>query len=98
MSTQLTTTDYQALAKQAADYITFNCNGINDGFEVTDNGYIAFINYEAEYKDAIGGSYEGREFEPIAELVKETVTVAAVWDQDGNEYPEIAKALQLMLN
>ena len=26
------------------------------------------------------------------------LTVAAVWDEQGNEYPEIAEALQVLLN
>ncbi len=68
------------------------------GFEVIYNGYIVFINYEAEYRDAVGGSYENYEFEHIAELVSETVTVADVWDAEGNEYPEMVNTLQLMLN
>ena len=32
------------------------------------------------------------------EVRKESTTVAAVWDEQGNEYPEIAEALQVLLN
>ena len=86
------------MARKAADYITFTCQGESEGFEIIHNDMIAFVNYEAEYRDAIGGSYEGRELEHISELIRETVEVTSVWDNAGHEYPEIADALQLMLN
>ena len=31
-------------------------------------------------------------------LVSEQTTVEAVWDEEGNEYPELADALQVLLN
>lgn len=94
----LTTTDLQTLARKAADYITFTCRGEADSFEVEHKGYVAFVSYKPEYRDAIGGSYENYEFEHISELVSETVEVASVWDEKGNECPELAEALQMMLN
>lgn len=36
------------MARKAADYITFHCDGISEGFEITHKGYIAFIDYEAK--------------------------------------------------
>lgn len=35
---------------------------------------------------------------PSWTIEKERTTVAAVWDEQGNEYPEIAEALQVLLN
>ena len=36
------------------------CDGESEGFEIIHNGYIAFVNYEAEYRAVRGGdSYCG---------------------------------------
>ncbi len=67
------------MARKAADYITFNCDGVSEGFEIIYNGYVAFVDYQND-----NGA--------------ETVTVPDVWDGNGNEYPDIADALQLLLN
>ena len=37
-------------------------------------------------------------WEMVPELVSEQTTVEAVWDEEGNEYPELADALQVLLN
>lgn len=67
------------MARKAADYITFNCDEISEGFEITYKGHTAFVDYRNDNGD-------------------ETVAVPDVWDGDGNEYPDIADALQLLLN
>lgn len=96
--TPATRTEIQHLAKQIADYVTFKYDGESEGFEIIHNGYIAFVNYEAEYRAARGGdSYCGM-WEMVPELVSEQTTVEAVWDEEGNEYPELADALQVLLN
>lgn len=79
MNEQLTRSDIRTMARKAADYITFNCDGVSEGFEIIHNGYMVFIDYRND----------GR---------PEAVRVADVWDQAGNEYPEIAEVLQTMLN
>ena len=43
MNTALTRSDIRTMARKAADYITFHCDGISEGFEITHKGYIAFI-------------------------------------------------------
>ena len=92
------TTAYNQFAKEIAHYITYHCDGVNEGFEIFHDGYIAFVNYEAEYREVRGGdSYCGM-WEMTSELVNERTTVEAVWDEKGNEYPEIAEALQVLLN
>ena len=41
MTTALTPSDLRAIARKAADYITFHCDGLSRGFEITHKGYIA---------------------------------------------------------
>lgn len=79
MNEQLTRSDIRTMARKAADYITFNCDGVSEGFEITHKGYMLFVDYRNDGQT-------------------ETVTVPDVWDQVGNEYPEIADVLQIMLN
>lgn len=99
MKTTYTTTDIKTLARKAADYITYKCMGEANSFEVEYNGYVAFVSYAPEYRDAIGGSYEGIEFEHIAQLVSEEVKVEGVYSDNGDtEYPELAGKLEKMLN
>ena len=35
------------MARKAADYITFNCDGVSEGFEITHKGYTVFVDYSA---------------------------------------------------
>lgn len=79
MNEQLTRSDIRTMARKAADYITFHCDGVSEGFETIHKGYMVFVDYRND-----NGA--------------ETVTIPDVWDGDGNEYPEIAEALQMMLN
>ena len=83
MNTALTRSDIRTMARKAADYITFHCDGISEGFEITHKGYIAFIDYEAK---------------ECSDDMQESVTVPAGWDAEGKEYPDISETLQLMLN
>ena len=98
MNEQLTRSDIRTMARKAADYITFNCDGVSEGFEIIHSGYIAFVNYEAEYRAVRGGDIYCGMWEMVPELVSEQTTVEAVWDEEGNEYPELADALQVLLN
>lgn len=41
----LTPSDLRTIARKAADYITFNCDGVSEGFEIIHNGYMVFIDY-----------------------------------------------------
>ena len=38
MKEQLTPSDIRTMARKAADYITFNCDEISEGFEITHKG------------------------------------------------------------
>ena len=42
MNEQLTRSDIRTMARKAADYITFNCDGVSEGFEITHKGYTIF--------------------------------------------------------
>lgn len=81
--TSLTRSDIRTMARKAADYITFNCDGISEGFEITHKGYTVFVDYSARLCN---------------DEMSEFAEVPAVWDRAGRECPEIAEALQLMLN
>ena len=83
MNEQLTRSDIRTMARKAADYITFNRAGLSEGFEITLKGYTVFVDYTARLCN-----------DELAEFAE----VPAVWDQAGRECPEIAEALQLMLN
>ena len=45
MNEQLTRSDIRTMARKAADYITFNCDGVSEGFEITHKGYTIFVDY-----------------------------------------------------
>lgn len=45
MNGQLTRSDIRTMARKAADYITFNCDGVSEGFEITYKGYMVFVEY-----------------------------------------------------
>ena len=45
MKEQLTPSDIRTMARKAADYITFNCDEISEGFEITHKGYMVFVDY-----------------------------------------------------
>ena len=79
----LTRSDIRTMARKAADYITFNCDGVSEGFEITHKGYTVFVDYSARLCN---------------DEMSEFTEVPAVWDRAGRECPEIAEALQLMLN
>ena len=83
MTTALTPSDIRTMARKAADYITFNCDGVSEGFEITHKGYTIFVDYSARLCN---------------DERQDLVLVPAVWDAEGKEYPDISEALQLMLN
>ena len=70
------------------------CPGESGSFEVEfGNGYTAEIGYEVEYRDEIGGSYENWDFEHITVIDYERFEVLAVWDDEGDEQPDITEQL-----
>lgn len=83
MNTALTRSDIRTMARKVADYITHNCDGISKGFEITYKGYTVFVDYTGRL---------------CSDEMAESTEVPAVWDADGKEHPDIAEALQLMLN
>ena len=85
--------ELQQIAKQAAAYIT-RLNGESDTFQIDGATLSAVIAYEAETGEDKGDYWTA----PSWTIEKESTTVAAVWDEQGNEYPEIAEALQVLLN
>ena len=72
-------TTIEALAALIRKYVAVNCGDVDEGFEVSHAGYMAFV----EYRTKPGGG---------------SVTVADVWDKDGNECPDIAEALQVLID
>ena len=72
-------TNIEALAALIREYVTTNCDGVDEGFEISHAGYMAFV----EYRTGPGGG---------------SVTVADVWNKAGNECPDIAEALQLLID
>lgn len=67
-------------------------------YEVSYKGLEICLAYEVEYREGIGGSYEGYDFERICEVSDETVTVKAVYDSEGDEVLGITRQLQEVLN
>ncbi|HIY67858.1 MAG TPA: hypothetical protein H9828_00395 [Candidatus Alistipes intestinigallinarum] len=61
------------------EYVAANCDDVDEGFEISHSGYMAFVEYRI---GPDGGS----------------ATVVDVWDKAGNECPDIADALQLLIN
>ena len=59
--------DVNTLAGLIREYVSANCNGVSEGFEI------------------IHGDTDG-----------DSITVVDVWNQNGNECPDIAEALQLL--
>lgn len=83
----ITPNDYKAIAAQIVNH----CDGYDRTqytVEVmTANGVTLFIDvdYTAEYRDEIGGSYEGYDFERISVLDSENFEVTGfdAYDKDG---------------
>lgn len=67
-------------------------------YEVEFKGFDIVLFYEAQYREGIGGSYEGYQFERIAELVSEYISVKGVYDSTGDEVQGAAKQIQNVLN
>lgn len=90
----MNTTTYNQFAKEIANYINYHCDGVDEGFEIEYEGFTAFVSYKAEIREDAGDYWTA----PSWTIEKESTTVAAVWDEQGNEYLEIAEALQVLLN
>lgn len=91
--TTATHTTMQNLAKQAAEYIT-KLNGEAETFEVVCGDYLAVLAYEAEIAEDNGDYWTA----PSWSIEGETVTVKAVYDENGDEDKEAAEWLGAMLN
>ena len=74
-----TTADIRTLARGIAEYITYECDGVAQGFEIEYNGLTAFVDYRGEQNT-------------------DTAVIADVWNAYGHECPDIADALQLLIN
>ena len=48
MNEQLTRSDIRTMARKAADYITFNCDGVSEGFEITHKGCLLYTSDAAD--------------------------------------------------
>ena len=70
------------MARKAADYITFNCDGVSEGFEITHKGYTVFVDYSARLCN---------------DELSEFTEVPAVWDQLGRECPMTAGYLAIYI-
>lgn len=92
--TTMDTTAHNQFAKEIANYINYHCDGVADSFEIEHEGFTALVSYKAEIREDAGDYWTA----PSWTIEKESTTVAAVWDAEGNEYPEIAEALQVLLN
>lgn len=86
MNAQLSTTDYSNIAKM----ILANVPDESKTFEVefaTDT-YTVFVevDYDVEYREVIGGSYEGWDFERLSEISYERLDVVSVeaYDNEGD--------------
>lgn len=90
----MNTTAYNQFAKEIANYINYHCDGVDEGFEIRVRGLHGFCELQGEIREDAGDYWTA----PSWTIEKESTTVAAVWDEQGNEYPEIAEALQVLLN
>lgn len=61
------------------------------------NGYTAEVAYDVQYRQDIGGSYEGYDFETIYSIDSERYSVNGVWDEEGNTCPELRNELNKKL-
>ena len=85
----MNTTAYNQFAKEIANYINYHCDGVDEGFEIEYEGFTAFVSYKAEIREDAGDYWTA----PSWTIEKESTTVAAVWDEQGNEYPASAVKL-----
>lgn len=86
--TAATHTEYQYIANKVINYID-KLNGESTGFEIEYAGYLVCFNYEAEVGEDEGDDTTA----PSWWVVRESVEIVEVWDEDGNECPEMAEAI-----
>lgn len=48
MNERITRSDIRTLARLAAEHVTYECVGVNEGFEVLHDGCTAFIDYRCD--------------------------------------------------
>lgn len=87
------TTELQQIAEQAAIHIA-RLNGEADTFEVEGATLIAEIRYEAEIGEDKGDYWTA----PSWWIASESVEVAGVYDEDGNNDTEAVAYLEKYLN
>lgn len=81
------------LAKKAAAYIT-NLLCESEAFEIEAAGLTAVIVYRAEIGEDAGDRWTA----PSWWMLRETTTVKAVYDEEGNACNELAARLEEQLN
>lgn len=91
--TTATRNELMTLAKLAADYIT-KLNGESEYFEVETENFTACINYEAEIGEDKGDYWTA----PAWWIENDKATVEGVYNEDGEDDPEVAEWLEKQLN
>lgn len=89
----MNTTTYNQFAKEIANYITYHCDGVDEGFEIEYEGFTAFVSYKAEIAEDKGDYWTA----PYSWIEYERATVKAVYDAEGDEDKEAAEWLNNML-
>ena len=87
MTTHFTTTDYQAIVNKIYSEVTDESAEHVIEVENGDTLLIVQVNHRIEYRDEIGGSYEGYDFERLSVVASEEFDVldADCYDSEGNE-------------
>lgn len=101
MNTTFTTTNYEAIATNIANQLpesneSFDIEILFDGYTVYASGF-----YEVEYRECVGGSYEGYAFERYTETVSKRVELAEVVaiEQETDEATELnIQTIESLLN
>lgn len=85
MTTQLSTTDYSNIAKQILANIPDESKAFEVEVSVGELTVFVEVDYDVEYREVIGGSYEGWDFERLSEIAYERIEVlnAEIYDNEG---------------
>lgn len=86
MNTQISNTAYNTIANEILSNLPDVDKSYTAEIEINNLTYFVDIEYTVEYQDAIGGSYENREYEIISELVGEEIyiTEMVVYNEDAD--------------
>lgn len=91
-------TDYMAIAKLVNDSATDESSKYEVEYSVDGYALILTISHEIEYRNEIGGSYEGYDFERLRVVDSEQfdVEAAGCYNTDGEEVNTDFNAKQLL--